>query len=205
MKTKILYCLIAAASIATSAWAYDSLDVMLAKIFGSDKAPTAPPLALTAHALRDKSNNVVANAYNGSLEFQGETFDRFSTKFAFTDPTAVRTVTYPDGSGTVGLQAKAVLTAGTTVSFAPASSVSCYTLTPAQDETINAVTTGAVAGRSYFLVVTTSGTSSYTLTFGTNFKTTGTLATGTSSAKKFVISFIYDGTNFNEVSRTTAM
>jgi len=203
MKKNLIF--LAIALWVTAVFAADSLDVMLIKIFGQSKPPTAPPLSLSSHALVSKDNKVVVNAYNSSLEFQGSTYDNKTTKFAITNPTANRTVTFPDGSGTISLHSKSVLTPGSTVSFAPASSVSCYTLTPAQAETINAVTTGAVAGRTYTLVVTTSGTSSYTLTFSTNFKTTGTLATGTTSAKVFVITFIFDGTNFNEVSRTTAM
>jgi len=51
----------------------------------------------------------------------------------------------------------------------------------------------------------TSGTTSYTMTFGTGFKTTGTLATGTVTAKTFVLNFISDGTSLIETSRTTAM
>lgn len=78
-----------------------------------------------------------------------------------------------------------------------------FTLTPAHTATINAAS--VVAGREIALVITTSGTSSFTLTFGTNFKATGTLATGTANAKVFVIRFVSDGTNWNETSRTTAM
>jgi len=78
-----------------------------------------------------------------------------------------------------------------------------FTLTPAHTATINAAS--VIAGREIVLVITTSGTSSYTLTFGTNFKSTGTLATGTSTGKVFVIRFVSDGTNWNETSRTTAM
>ncbi len=78
-----------------------------------------------------------------------------------------------------------------------------FTLTPGEAENISA--SNLTAGQRINLVITTSGTSSYTLTFGTNFKSTGTLATGTVSAKVFVISFVSDGTNLNEVSRTTAM
>lgn len=204
MKKHIL-AILAIALCVTAVFAADSLDVMLTKIFGNSKPPIAPPLSLSSHALVSKDNKVVVNAYNSSLEFQGGKYDNFLTKLAITNPTAIRTATLPDGSGTVSLHSKAVLTPASTVSFAPASSVSCYTLTPAEAETINAVTTGAIAGRTYTLVITTSGTSSYTLTFSTNFKVTGTLATGTSSAKVFVITFIFDGTNFNEVSRTTAM
>lgn len=98
------------------------------------------------------------------------------------------------------------LTAGTTVSIDPTLLGivnGVFTLTPAQNETINAAS--VVAGMRMALVITTSGTSSFTLTFSTNFKTTGTLATGTVSAKVFVIDFICDGTNWNEVARTTAM
>lgn len=205
MKKHLMLLFVIAAAIATTALGVDSVDVMLRKIFGTDAAPIAPPVSLTSHALVGRDNRVVVNAYHGALEFQGSTYDGKVTIFAITNPSASRTVTFPDGGGTVSLQSTAALAANSTVSFAPASSVSCYTLTPGEDETINAVTTGAVAGRTYSLVITTSGTTSRTLTFSTNFKTTGTLATGTSSAKKFVITFIFDGTTFTEVSRTTAM
>jgi len=33
----------------------------------------------------------------------------------------------------------------------------------------------------------------------------GTRSTGTTTAKVFTVNFIYDGTNWNEVSRTVAM
>jgi hypothetical protein len=94
------------------------------------------------------------------------------------------------------------LTAGSTVTLSCALG-DVFTLTPGQAETINA--TNVSAGQRVDIVVTTSGTDSYTLTFGTNFKSTGTLATGASSGKVFVVSFVSDGTNLNEVARTTAM
>lgn len=78
-----------------------------------------------------------------------------------------------------------------------------FTLTPTGSQNITA--SSAPVGAVVYIVVTTSGTSSYTQTFTTNFKTTGTLATGTSSAKVFTMLFIGDGTNLNEVARTTAM
>ena len=205
MKKHTLLLFVIVTAIATTALGVDSVDVMLRKIFGTDAAPIAPPVSLTSHALVGQDNTVVVSAYHGALEFQGSSYDGKVTTLAITNPSASRTVTFPDGSGTVSVHRTTTLAAGSTVSFAPASSVSCYTLTPAQDETINAVTTGAVSGRTYSLVITTSGTTSRTLTFATNIKTTGTLATGTADAKKFVISFIFDGTTFTEVSRTTAM
>lgn len=79
-----------------------------------------------------------------------------------------------------------------------------YTLTPAHTATINL--TNPKAGKPLWLYITTSGTTSYTLTFGTNFRSAGTLATGTVDAKIFLVKFLcVDGTNFVEESRTVAL
>ena len=80
---------------------------------------------------------------------------------------------------------------------------SLMTLIPTQNMTINALS--VPAGQELYLVVTTLGTTSYTLTFGTNFRTTGPLSTGVVSGKVFTLKLISDGVNFNEVARTTAM
>lgn len=61
------------------------------------------------------------------------------------------------------------------------------------------------AGAICVLSILTSGTTSYTITFGTGFKSTGTLATGTVSARYFNITFVSDGTNLIETSRTVAI
>lgn len=66
-------------------------------------------------------------------------------------------------------------------------------------------TTVPAAGVLCNLIILTSGTTSYTMTFGTGFKSQGTLATGTTTARYFVLQFISDGTSLLEVSRTTAM
>jgi hypothetical protein len=66
-------------------------------------------------------------------------------------------------------------------------------------------TTVAPAGVRSTIIVLTSGTSSYTITFGTGFRTTGTLATGTTSARYFVVDFISDGSVMVETSRTAVM
>jgi len=66
-------------------------------------------------------------------------------------------------------------------------------------------TTVPASGTRCSLVVLTSGTTSYTMTFGTGFRSQGTLATGTTTARYFVFDFISDGTSLLEVSRTTAM
>ena len=94
------------------------------------------------------------------------------------------------------------LTAGSTVAI-DTSKGSVFTLTPAQAETITA--SNLIAGQIVTLIIVTSGTNTYTLTFSTGFKTTGTLATGTADAKTFVLQFISDGSTLYEISRTTAM
>ena len=77
------------------------------------------------------------------------------------------------------------------------------TITPSGALTLNA--TGGVSGQEVFFIVNTSGITSFVVTFGTNYRTTATLATGTVTAKRFVLMFVYDGTVWNEVSRTIAM
>ena len=80
---------------------------------------------------------------------------------------------------------------------------SCVKVTPTA--TGSFTSTVPAAGVECTLIILTSGTTSYTMTFGTGFKSTGTLATGTTSGKVFVVKFISDGTTLNEVSRTVAM
>lgn len=65
-------------------------------------------------------------------------------------------------------------------------------------------TTVPSAGTRCSIIILTSGSSSYTITFGTGFKTTGTLSTGVTTSRNFVIDFISDGTNLLETGRTTA-
>jgi hypothetical protein len=109
-------------------------------------------------------------------------------------------------TGDLAFDSAANVFAGTgTISLdATASDSDTYTWTPGASQTINN-SGGASFGKRLTMVINTSGTSSFTLTFGSFFKSMGTLATGTVSGKVFVIQFIGDGTNFNEVSRTTAM
>ena len=95
------------------------------------------------------------------------------------------------------------LASAATVAVTPTSSVIQHT--PTQSETLNFSTTGFAAGTELWLEVVTSGASSFTLTFGTGTKNQGTLATGTVTAKTFIVNFIFDGTNWVEVARTTAM
>jgi hypothetical protein len=108
-----------------------------------------------------------------------------------------------DGSGNL-TSAGAAATSATTGAMTVTMAQSVQTITPTGACTFNA--SGGVAGQRCNFIVTTSGTSSFVLTFGTNFKTTGTLTTGTTTAKVFVLSFVCkDGTTWCEASRTVAM
>lgn len=66
-------------------------------------------------------------------------------------------------------------------------------------------TTVPAAGVGCSVVVVTSGTVSFVVTFGTGFKPVGTLATGTVAARAFVVNFISNGTILRESGRTAAM
>lgn len=78
-----------------------------------------------------------------------------------------------------------------------------FTWTPDQSATVNA--SNVVNGQSVYLVITTSGTTDYTITFGTNFKSSGTLATGTTDGAVHVVEFISSGGSLVEVNRTTGL
>lgn len=70
---------------------------------------------------------------------------------------------------------------------------------------ITLTTTVPPAGTTARVIIVTSGTTSRTVTFGTGFKATTTLATGTVSGRRFVVTFVSDGTRLLETSRTLAI
>ena|GEM_PF-3125477 len=92
---------------------------------------------------------------------------------------------------------------GTTGTLTATMNGSIKRITPTGACTFNA--TGGTLGQRCTFIITTSGTTSYTLTFGTNFKAAGTLATGTISAKMYAVNFIYNGSLWVETGRTAAM
>lgn len=100
--------------------------------------------------------------------------------------------------------AKGALSATTGTISWDATAKAIHTVVPTGAITLNVLPIPPV-GYECYLIVVTSGVSSFVITFGTNMKSTGTLATGTTTAKTFVLKFVSDGTNLNEVSRTIAM
>lgn len=113
-------------------------------------------------------------------------------------PTARLPVVPFANGGNTGVATTPATTGAQTVSMA----TRVITVTPTGACTFNA--SGGIAGQEVTFVVTTSGTTSFVLTFGTNFSKVGTLATGTVSARRFAVSFVYTGSIWVEVSRTAA-
>lgn len=111
----------------------------------------------------------------------------------------------------VGTSSKIVAPAGfnSYTQAGAAQTVFNYTTAKVYQKTPNATQTYTAtvpqAGEQRTMIILTSGATSYTITFGSGFKTTGTLATGTTTARRFVIEFISDGTNLIETSRTVAI
>ena len=95
-------------------------------------------------------------------------------------------------------------TSATSGTMSVSMSTSIVTITPTGACTFTA--SGGVTAQLVTFIITTTGTTSRTLTWSTNFKATGTLATGTTSGKTFCITFrCLDGTNWYETGRTGAM
>lgn len=94
-------------------------------------------------------------------------------------------------------------TSATTGTMTVNMTTSMITITPTGACTFNA--SGGATGRQATFLITTSGTTSYTLTWGTNFRKAGTLATGTTSGRRFSVTFLcIDGTTWQELARTAA-
>jgi len=101
-----------------------------------------------------------------------------------------------------GISGASATSATTGIMTVPMTS-SVITITPTGACTFNA--TGGIAGQVVTFSITTAGTSSFVLTFGTNFRKVSTLATGTVAARFFTVTFIcINGTIWQEISRTAA-
>ena len=74
---------------------------------------------------------------DGSIVFEGATANEFETTFSITDPTADRTITFPDATGTVALAANVAALSGATFTGA----VSGTDLTLSGNLTVNGTTT----------------------------------------------------------------
>lgn len=94
-------------------------------------------------------------------------------------------------------------TSATTGTMTVTMSAGIRTITPTGACTFNA--SGGAVGSVCTFVITTSGITPYNLTWNTGYKSQGVLSTGGVTAMKFTVTFVFDGANWCEVARTTAM
>lgn len=96
--------------------------VQLTDSTGSTSTTTAatPNSVKTAYDLANAAMPKAGGTFTGNISFEGSTDDAFETTFAITDPTADRTITFKDESGTVaylsdisGISGFLALTGGT--------------------------------------------------------------------------------------------
>jgi hypothetical protein len=168
--------------------------------------PTAVKVAydLAAAALPKSGGTVTGNleiGTAGSLTFEGATADAFETTIAVVDPTADRTITLPDATGTVALLSAvqsysaaqrgtiSALTDGATITadFAAANN---FSVTLGGNRTL-ANPSNQTAGQSGCIWITQDGTGSRTLAYGSQWDFTGGTAPTLSTAAASVDCLVY--------------
>jgi hypothetical protein len=201
---------------AASSHAHATSDVTGLDTALSGKAPTGDGAAAVAthnsavnHALLhsnalDHSNSLDHSNANDHTHSNKATLDAYTQTNADIADAVTKKHSNADDHANSRANGKPVYAALANDTLAQAyatNSVTKLTVTAARTLT----TTVPPAGCQAHTIILTSGTASYTITFGTGFKPTGTLATGTVSGKVFVVHWISDGTNLYESGRTAAM
>jgi hypothetical protein len=91
-------------------------------------------------------NSTVNPAFGSSITFEGATANDFETTLSITDPTADRTITFPDSTGTVALTSDITVTASSTTTLSNKSiSLGSNTVTSTLAELNTAVSDADVA------------------------------------------------------------
>jgi hypothetical protein len=179
--------------------------------------PTAVKAAydLAAAALPKSGGTVTGNleiGTAGSLTFEGATADAFETTIAVVDPTADRTITLPDATGTVALLSAvqsysaaqrgtiSALTDGATITadFAAANN---FSVTLGGNRTL-ANPSNQTAGQSGCIWITQDGTGSRTLAYGSQWDFTGGTAPTLSTAAASVDCLVYAVQSSTKITAT---
>ena len=148
----------------------------------------------------------------GSLTFEGATADGFETTIAVVDPTADRTATLPDATGTVALLSLAqsftaaqrgtisALTDGATITadFAVANN---FSVTLGGNRTL-ANPSNQTAGQSGCIWITQDGTGSRTLAYGSQWDFTGGTAPTLSTTAAAVDCLVYAVQSSTKITAT---
>jgi len=148
----------------------------------------------------------------GSLTFEGATADAFELSLAIVDPTADRTITLPDATGTVALLSAvqsftaaqrgtiSALTDGATITadFAAANN---FSVTLGGNRTL-ANPSNQTAGQSGCIWITQDGTGSRTLAYGSQWDFTGGTAPTLSTAAASVDCLVYAVQSSTKITAT---
>jgi len=161
------------------------------------------------------TNNVdAANsiwAISNGLVFEGATANDYEGTLAPADVTADRTWTLPNKTGTIHNSGTATaLTAGAavTLTVVPGKHVFTDTITTDNEDQTITFSAGGSAGdvATIVFITDTGGSADETITFQTTLtNSAGTLTLANLTAGRYVVSFVSDGTVWNEVSRTASL
>lgn len=108
----------------------------------------------------DAANSI--SIASGSIVFEGATADAYETSLAVTDPTADRTITFPDATGTVALLGSLSVAAGSGLSYNSATGAFGTSSIPNAQLANSSVTIGSTAVALGGTASTLSGLSSFT-------------------------------------------
>lgn len=117
-----------------------------------------------------------------SIVFEGTTADAYETTITVTDPTADRTITIPNKTGTVALTSDIPASAASTVSGAYSISGSTtMTVTStdhgrAVDDVVYLNFTSGTATDGFFTIVTVADANTFTVTYGSSITTSGNVS-----------------------------
>jgi hypothetical protein len=126
------------------------------------------------------SNSTVNPAFGTSIVFEGATADSFETTILATDPTADRTLTLPDATGTVALTSDITVTASSTTTFSNKSiSLGSNTVTSTLAQLNTAISDADVASLAGTETLTNKTLTSPVISSITNGAATLTLPTST--------------------------
>lgn len=145
-------------------------------------------------ALKFTSGTLLTTTQAGAIEFNNNSYYATITTGAGT--AAAR--------GTFDLNMPSISLSDANNTITPTGS-QIYTMSPTNDRTITFSGTGANVGSRVYIFLLQTTTTSRTITFAGNSIEQGTLSTGTTNPSRFVVSFVFDGTYWTEVSRTVAM
>ena len=161
-------------------------------------------------------NSTVNPAFGSSITFEGATANDFETTLAITDPTADRTLTLPDATGTVALTSDITVTASSTNTLTNKSiSLATNTLTSTLAQLNTAISDADVATLAGTETLTNKTLTSPTLTTpnigvasGTSLTLTGdltvqgTTTTIDSTTIAVKTAFVFEGATANDFETT---